>query len=450
MANVLLLMSDEHNPFFSSLHGNSVLNTPNMERLAERGCLFRNAYCPSPLCMPSRSAFATGKRVHQIQVYNNCTANLRSTYRSYGSLLREQGVYTVHAGKSHVYERIENMGLSKTLKPRETRNYPGDTEIGRNPLSIRHGASRRANAYGVREDAFKADTDVVDGALEWLMRQAPGLETPWMLAVNLQKPHFPLYATREHWERCRGELPSFGKECPSASHPYALDLRKHFETDGFTDEQVKNLRRGYKGCVSFVDEQLGRLAAALDEIGQTASTNVIYASDHGEMLGKFGLWWKCTLYEDAVRIPLIASGPDFPTGAVVDTPVDLLDLNASIFASVGARRPEDLSGSPLQEIPRNDRQRAVFSEYHGHGTRAGSFMIRKGNWKLIHYSAGPNQLFDLESDPDEQHNLISVNPKMAGKLGGELEKICSPDVEEARADDFIGEQLRIVKALAHR
>jgi choline-sulfatase len=163
------------------------------------------------------------------------------------------------------------------------------------------------------------------------------------------------------------------------------------------------------------------------------------------MLGKFGLWWKCSLYEDSVRIPLIAAGPDFAAGASVDTPVDLLDVQASIFRATGAVRPAEWAGLPLQDIPRQDPDRAVFSEYHGHGTRSGAYMIRKGDWRLIYYMEAPHQLFHLKDDPDELRNVYAEYPDKAQELERELRRICSPELENERAHRFQEEQWETVK-----
>jgi choline-sulfatase len=264
-----------------------------------------------------------------------------------------------------------------------------------------------------------------------------------VLAVNISNPHFPQYAYPELWDLYPdgGDLPAHGPDCASANHPYARDLRDHFETDLFSEEQTRGLRRGYLGCVTFVDRQLGRLLDALEESGQRADTDVIYTSDHGEMLGKFGMWWKCSLYEDSVRVPCIAAGPSYARGRRVSTPVTLHDVQAALFASVGAERPPDWVGEPLQGVPAEDPERAVFAEYHGHGTRASAYMVRKGRWKYIHYVAARDQLFDLEVDPDEVNNLHGARPDVAREMRRELERICSPEAENERAEAFIERQL---------
>jgi choline-sulfatase len=160
------------------------------------------------------------------------------------------------------------------------------------------------------------------------------------------------------------------------------------------------------------------------------------------MLGKFGLWWKRSLFEDSVRIPMIVAGPGFAAGRRVNTPVDLHDLQASLFRATGARRPAEWVGKPLQTMPQNDVRRVVFAEYQGGGTRASAFLIRQGRWKLLHNCAAPHQLFDLEADPEEVTNLAARRPEVVRKLEGELRKICSPEQENARAENYIARQLK--------
>jgi choline-sulfatase len=368
-------------------------------------------------------------------------------YPTYGGIMAEQGIHTVHIGKTHVYRNAIDLGFSDVILARDT-PVPGDANHGRTPLTIRQGAAERASQYGPVEEPFGRDVAVVDAAVEWITGEAPKKSLPWVLALNTNKPHFPHYVTRELWDMYpQGEdLPEYGAECESANHPYARDLRSHFETDMFTEEQVRGLRRGYLGCVTFVDRQLGRVLDALEETGQLEATNVIYTTDHGEMLGKFGMWWKCSLYEDSVRVPLIAAGPDFPGGVRVQTPVSLLDLQATLFRCVNADRPACWRGTPLQWIPMDDPERAVFGEYHGHGTRSAAFMIRQGRWKLIYCAKAPHQLFDLAEDPQELRNLAGKNPDKVAELERVLRGICDPERENERAHAFEREQLRAIAA----
>lgn len=443
--NFLLLLSDEHNPAFTSLAGHPEIQTPNLERLARRGVVFDNTYCPSPLCMPCRSSFMSGRRVQEIQCYNNCNVFLMD-HPSYGEVLHRQGVHSVHCGKTDVYRPTPELGFSELL-PFHDRQRGGDFNILRNPLSIREDGASRADGFGVKPNPYAGDIAKTDAALAWLREKAPALDKPWTLAVNLSKPHFPHFVTQEDWDLYPegGDLPRHGRDAESANHPYALDLRAHFQTDRFTDDQIRGLRRGYLGCVTFIDRQLGLLLDVLEQTGLADNTVIAYSSDHGEMLGKFGLWWKCSLYEDSVRVPLVVTGPGFPEGRRTRTPVDLLDLQASMFAATGAERPKDWTGTPLQEIPENDPNRAVFSEYHGHGTRSGGYVIRKGDWKLTYCMNAPHQLFHLAEDPEETVNLADRKPDKGRELEEELRTICSPESENDRAHQFVGRQIEALK-----
>ena len=449
MANTILLLSDEHNPRFSSPYGHPTIRTPNMERLAAGGVVFENACCPSPLCVPSRSAFMAGKRIHELQTYNNCRLEMRRDRPTWGRVLAERGVHTAHIGKTHVYDKGVNLGFSEMKLPWDGGSIEGqgDANIRRDPLAIREQAHLRAGNWGPKVDhSMEEDIEVMDAALEWLNGRAPGIEEPWVLSVNLHKPHFPHFAPQEFWDMYPdgGDLPAHGPEAESARHPYAQDLRAHFRADKFNEEQTRGLRRGYLAVVSWVDWQLGRILEALEKTGGLANTNVIYGADHGEMLGKFGMWWKCTLYEDSVRVPLIAAGPDFRKGARTATPVDLHDLRAMLFSAAGQSQPDLWLGTPLAEVPQRDDERVVFSEYHGHGTRSGAFMVRKGDWKLIYYMAAPHQLFNLAGDPDELNNLYATKPDKARELEAALREICSPEDENRRADEFIKGQLEAI------
>ena len=303
--------------------------------------------------------------------------------------------------------------------------------------------------YGPQAEPWSSDLERMEAALTWLTETAPTLKQPWVLAINLIKPHFPHYTNQELWDMYPqgADLPAYGPDLESANHPYARDLRDYFTTDVFSEADVRGLRRGYLGCVTFIDQQIGRLLDVLESNGLQDDTNFIYTSDHGDMLGKFGMWWKCSLYEDSVSVPCLAVGPDFEAGQTVTTPVDLFDVQATLFKSVGAERPAGWVGRPLQELAVNDRERVVFSEYHGHGTRASAYMVRQGDWKYIHYSAAPHQLFNLADDPHELNNLYAERPEIAKKLEAELRAICSPEDENERAEKKIKQQLASAKRL---
>ena len=435
MSNVIVFMSDEHNPRYSSPYGHAFVDTPNMQWLADNGTVFEHAYCPSPLCVPSRSAFLTGKRVHAVGAYGNNRLGIPPETHGLGAVLGEQGVHTVFIGKVHAYRPVAELGFSETIEAHDL-GWGFDKGQQRRPLAVREGAAARFERYGPHDPPWKNDVVYMDAAVDWLLTRAARMDRPWVLYVNLVKPHFPHYCTEELWDRYRdhGDLPEHGIEAETAEHPYAYDLRRHFELDGIQEHEIRGLRRGYYACVTFIDQQLGRLLSALVEADLASSTNLVYTSDHGEMLGKFGLWWKCNLLEDAARIPCIAAGPDFGSGTRVATPVDLHDLQASVFSLTGSAHPETWHGVPLERLPTQDPDRVVFSEYHGHGTRAGSFMVRQGDWKLIHNIEAEDQLFDLGNDPEELDNRVAADSGKAEELFSALAGICDPQAEHRGAE----------------
>ena len=444
--NVLILKSDEHNPRISAAEGHPFARTPNMQRLARMGTLYDSCYCPSPLCAPSRSSFMSGRPVHEIQTYNNSMVVPHPAYPSYGKVLNEQGVETVHVGKVDAYRPPEKLGFAEMLGT-DFRGR-GDTYISRDPLAVRNDADKRAQGYGVKDtkqEAFGRDVESMAEALRFLDSRAPKLARPWTMEINLNAPHFPHHVTQELWDMYASDadLPEYGEETESARHQYARDLRRHFGTDAM-EPVIREHRRGYFGRVTWVDRQLGRLLDALETNGLMERTSVVYTSDHGEMLGKFGMWWKGSMYEDSLRVPLIAAGPGFDQGVRTSTPVTQWDLQASLFEATGANRPENWMGEPLQHVSADDPERTAFAEYHGHGTRASAFAVRQGPWKYIHNANAPDQLYDLQSDPDETRNLAETDKVKVAQMERALREYCDPEREHVRAKRFIRHQLDAV------
>jgi choline-sulfatase len=441
-AGAVWFLSDEHNAAISSPYGHRRVRTPNMARLAAAGTVYESCYTPSPLCLPARSALMSGRRVHEIQTYSNCNLDLTCPDPvSYAAVLGAAGVHTAYVGKTDVYAPPEDLGFTEMILG-GARKAPGDSNHRRNPMAVRPGGAARGDGFGSRPDPFRSDLARVDAAVDWLRTTAPGLEDPWLLVINTSKPHFAHTVTPALWEEYAdaADLPAHGADSESGRHPHAVGLRRHFETDGFTEAQVRGLRRGYYGCVSFVDAQLGRILDTIEET-HLRDTAVVYGSDHGEMLGEFGLWWKCSLHEASTRVPCIAAGPGFGAGARVRTPMDLHDVRAGLMAHLGVDQPAGWTGIPVQDLAGDDPGRVAFSEYHGHGATASAYMVRRRRWKLIHYIDAPDQLFDLRSDPEELVNRAGDEPSLVDELHRELTAICDPAVENERAESFISSQL---------
>ncbi len=435
MTNVILLMSDEHNPKYSSTYGHPFVHTPNLDRLAAQGTVYESAYCPSPLCVPSRSAFMTGRWVHEIQRYNNCKV-IEGRFPSYGGVLAEQGVHTAYIGSAaNLYRDPHQLGFSELRLVNVTPRSLSPASIrGTVPRPV---APRTKAESGGRPDRFAEDIGFVDEAVDWLTETAPRLGRPWTVTINVHPPHPPYTADPAGWDRYgdHGDLPRYGADHPAAQHQYTQDLRGHGGWD-YPDELVRKLRAGYYAAISYVDAELGRVMDAVEHAGLTDDTVIMYTTDHGEMLGRYGIWGKCSLVEDSVRIPIVAAGPGFAAGTRVRTPVSLLDLQAALFHAVGADRPADWRGSPLQLVAADDHERVTFAEYHGHGVRGGGFLIRRGRWKLLYHCAAPHQLFDLAADPDELDDVWDARPDIVAELTAELHAICDPVAVDRDAQQF--------------
>ena len=441
MRNFILLMSDQHNPKVSSPYGHPFIHTPNMERLAQLGTVYESAYCASPLCVPSRSAFMTGRWPHETKIFNNCKV-FEHEYPSYGGVLAEQGVHTVFiGGAANLYRDPFALGFSE-LHGVHRRPKSLSKDFCRSPVPMRDTGAP-ATPCGPKDGARAREIRDVDRAIEWLKTTAPSLGTPWVLTITIHAPHPPLEAPPEFWNMYEelADLPEYGAGEHSANHPYAQDLRRYQRADDVTEEKARRMRQGYYALVTHVDRQIGRLMDAWLELGLAENTVLAYTSDHGEMLGKFGMWFKSSLYEDSVRVPLIVAGPGFAAGRRVRTPVSHLDLQAAIFETVGAERPASWAGEPLQDVADGDAERVVFAEYHGHGTRSGAFMIRQGDWKLLYNMQAPHQLFNLKEDPEELRDVWQAEREVASQLEKELRKVCDPEEVNALAHEWEARQL---------
>lgn len=455
--NVLLIKSDEHNPKISGPYGHSFVKTPNMNLLAQRGVVFENSYCNSPLCLPSRSSFMAGRYVHEIQTYNNSNI-FQYDYSTHGKLLSDHGVYTVLIGKVDVYNHSSTLGFDEVMLPKD-RRQPGDINISRSPLCLRPNGSGHQVYYGTElpphgDEAknFLKDDKKVDMAINWINTKGVGLNKPWYLEVNLYAPHYPHLVTEQMWEHYRNhaDLPEYGPNAKTSQHPYMQDFKKHFETESFSEENTRGLRRGYYGCVTQVDDQIGRVVEALKTSGQLDNTVIIYTSDHGEMLGKFGLWWKGVLLEDSVRVPLLIAGPGFEKSSRFKSCVDQLDLQATIFDIFQVPMPENRQGHSLLGRDDDYDNTVVFAEYQGHGVRGSSFMIRRGDFKYIWYYKAPAQLFNLKSDPDELNNLAQTMPEKVQEMDQILHRFCDPQEQQEKSEAYIQQQLRAAQKYKSR
>jgi choline-sulfatase len=458
-ANLLFILSDEHSRRVLGCYGHETIRTPNLDRLAQRGVRFSDAYTNSPICVPARASLATGRYPHQIRFWDNAIA-YNGSVPSWHHRLRDAGHEVVSIGKLHFRSADDDNGFSEEVMPLHINDGIGDP-MGwlRDPLPVRKATLRLARDAGRGDSSYQDyDRKITDAAVDWLKAHAGApRDKPWALFVSLVCPHFPLIARPEFYGLYPEDsvpLPPLRGPERGTDHPYIAALRQcQIYQQGFADEaNVRRAIAAYFGLVSFTDHNVGRLLAALDAAGLAETTRVIYSADHGDNLGTRELWGKSTMYEESAGVPLIVAGPGLPEGIVCREPVSLADCFPTALAWTGVPpQPEDrdLPGLPLDDVVRTAPKRTVLSEYHATGAATGAFMIRKGPFKFVYYVGMVPQLFDLGADPQETRDLAQ-EPRYQGLVADcerELRAVVDPEAADALAK---GDQRARIEAFGGR
>ncbi|MBK6600856.1 MAG: sulfatase-like hydrolase/transferase [Betaproteobacteria bacterium] len=444
--NLLILMSDEHNPKVMGCAGNEIIRTPNLDALAREGTRFTSAYTTCPICVPARASFAVGKYVHQIGYWDNADA-YDGAIPSWHHRLRDRGHEVVSIGKLHFRGAPgDDHGFTTEIVPMHVIDGIGDVKgLVRENIPRRRGGDKMARLAGPGESPYTVyDRDIAARAQIWLHEAAKRVhDKPWVLFVSFVAPHFPLTAPPEwYYQYADRDLPlpkQYGHDV-RPHHPFLDDYARVVDYDRhFRDrDDIQRALAGYYGLVSATDEHIGHVLAALRQSGLEGATRVLYTSDHGDNLGARGLWGKSTFFEESAGVPLILAGDGIPAGIERATPVSLVDVYPFVFECVGATAPDDreLPGISLAALAAGQvPDRAVVSEYHATTSVAGAYMLREGDFKYVHYVAYPAQLYDLQRDPEELHD-VAGEPAYAetlARLRRRLLEILDPDEVDARA-----------------
>jgi choline-sulfatase len=454
--NLLIIMSDQHSRGMLGCYGHPVVTTPNLDELAACGTRFTACWTPSPVCIPARAAFATGKYINQIGFWDNADP-YDGSIPSWHHELRNAGHHVVSVGKLHFSSEKDDCGFSESIVPMHVVEGKGDLlGLIRDDLPVRGAAYKMARMAGPGESPYtQYDREIASRAQIWLREEArKHTDKPWVLFVSFVSPHYPLTAPPEHFYRYFDDpdlpMPLFYSRNERPDHPFIRDYATAFNFDDYFEGPV-DVRRavaGYYGLCSFMDEQAGKVLGALQSSGQANDTCVIYTSDHGDAVGKRGLWGKSTLYEETAGVPLIVAGGGFSPGHVVHTPASLVDIYPFIVDCVGAACADvaqpDRPGISIARLADGEQpNRSVLSEYHGMGSTTGAFAIRRGPYKYVHYVKYAPQLFDLASDPDERNDL-SADPRFGQILAeceAKLRELLSPEEVDARAKRRQADQL---------
>lgn len=432
--NILFLHSDEHSYRFLSSRpadrGGEPCRTPTLDRLAAQGVFFENAYSQMPLCTPSRISMLTGRHSHLCAAWTNMSI-LDPELPTFGSHLSEAGYATAAVGKMHIGGSAQFAGFDH----RPYGDFGGPCAHQPDPLRP-PSVPKDAPGSSLRNRTLDADiSDIPEGLLQenvvvrestsWIREHRhANPDTPWLLYATFSRPHFPLTAPRRFFDRYYPEgvnAPHVGPTGDSADHPMTQGAIEGFRTNEIGEEEGRKARAAYFAAVDFLDEILGDFLTILERDGSLDNTVIVYTSDHGEMCGEHGLWWKNTWHEASAHVPLIISTPGHRRGereaSHVTQAVSLADCFPTLCGLAGVEPPGAMDGIDLSEAIRGgacdelDSRQGVITESlsnrWGEGTEFR--MLTSSRYKYIAFRDCDDLAFDLQNDPDEQVNLLK-NP----------------------------------------
>jgi choline-sulfatase len=419
--NLLLVMADQLGAHAVPAYGNTVVDAPHLDELGRDGVVFDNAYCNSPLCAPSRASMMTGQLPSRIGVYDNA-AELPSSVPTIAHHLRARGYQTCLVGKMHFIGADQLHGFEERLT---TDFYPAGLDW--TPDWDRPSADRlpwyhdmsSVLSPGVGEVTLQTDFD--DEVAFRTARKLTDLarsddRRPFLLVASFTHPHDPWEIPARYWsryDRARIALPSVPRIPLAELDPHSRRVRQMCGGDDLevSDHAIRTARRAYLASVSYVDDRIGQVLAALDLVGLREDTIVVVTADHGEMLGERGLWYKMNFFEPSARVPLIVTAPTrFPARRVA-RPVSLVDILPTLVEIASGEPfspPEPIDGASLLPLLLGEEGGGpddVAGEYLAEGAVAPVVMILRRALKFVHSPADPDQLYDLSTDANELRNL---------------------------------------------
>ena len=417
--NFLILMADQLTARALPAYGNRVAKTPHIDALAGGGVVFDSFYCNSPLCAPSRFSMLSGRQISAIGAYDNA-AEFPAQVPTFAHYLRRDGYRTVLSGKMHFCGADQLHGFEERLT---TDIYPADfgwtpdwTRFDERPSWYHSMDSVTQAGPCTRTNQIDFDDDAVFQARQKLFDMARSKDgRPFCMVASMTHPHDPYVIPQRYWDRYSAldiDLPRVSMP-PDELDPHSRRLRHVCGLDlaQVNEAQIRAARRAYYGAVSYVDEQIGTLLAALADARFAENTIVLLVADHGDMLGERGLWYKMSFFEPACRIPLIVHAPArFKPRRVANSAslVDLLPTLCELAGVTPADYATPLDGNSLVPQLAGDAGRdEVIGEYLAEGAIAPLVMIKRGRYKFVHSPADPDQLYDLLADPDEVRNLAA-------------------------------------------
>lgn len=415
-------MTDQHSKHVLGAYGNDLVRTPNLDRLASQGVRFDSAYCPAPLCVPSRMSFMTSRLASRNRALDN-SAMLSSSIPTWATSLTIAGYETALIGRMHFQGPDQHHGFEKRVCGEFSAGYPGGKTLGGPGFTVfprsTTGQSRiAAEIAGRGIGSYQwMDREVTERACSYLMnRGADGDERPFAAVVGYLLPHCPFVGEAELFDYYydRVEIPSIEDNQPETIVRFRRD--RDILDPPLDEERIRVAKAAYYAMCESIDRMIGQVLDALEKSGNAENTVVVYTSDHGEMIGDHGCFWKSSYYEGSVGVPMIVRYPGMaPEDVSTDGIVNLYDLGPT-FCDIAATDEMPLvdgrSILPLFQRPLETAEYrqtiSEFVDFRGPSGPRSSRMLRSGRWKYWRYfdeERLPPVLFDLETDPGEINNL---------------------------------------------
>jgi choline-sulfatase len=424
--NILIFMVDQLNGTLFPDGPADWLHAPNLKKLAARSTRFQNAYTASPLCAPARAAFMSGQLPSATGVYDNA-AEFTASIPTYAHHLRRAGYQTCLSGKMHFVGPDQMHGFEERLT---TDIYPADfgwTPDYRKPgerIDWWYHNMGSVTGSGVAEisNQMEYDDEVAYNATRKVYDYSRGKDDrPWCMTVSFTHPHDPYVARKKYWdlyEDCEHLLPTVPamKYEDHDTHSKRIFDANDWRSFDISEDDIKRSRRAYFANISYLDDKIGEVMEALEATRQEAI--IMFVSDHGDMLGERGLWFKMSFFEGSARVPMMICAPDMEAG-LITTPVSNIDVCPTLCDLAGVDMSEVepwTTGQSIKPMGQGvERTEPVAMEYAAEASYAPMVSLRYGKWKYNRCKLDPDQLFDLEADPHELTNLADA-PAHQGTL----------------------------------
>lgn len=406
--NIVVIMSDQHNKKVLGCYGDNIVRTPNLDRLASEGIKFNSAYCPSPLCVPSRMSFLTSCMPSQNMVWTNAHI-LDSEKRTWPDYLNDAGYETFLIGRMHFIGPDQKHGFQDRVKGDLLASWDNIPSVS----CGQRGASVRVAGKGVSQYIWY-DSMISEEACSFLKEYASGnQENPFAAVIGFLQPHSPYVAPEElfnyYYEKLGDEV--------SSEYDLPEQVKRHIGLHDFSNiskDEIRSAKAAYYAMCENMDSLIGDIINTIDESGLADNTLIVYCSDHGDMLGEHGCWFKSTHYEGSAGVPLIMRYKGIISEGVESNHVcNLADLGATFVDLAGENKMVSCAGkslAPLFDGINDNWGDETFCELVNDKSYPGipSKMIRSGKYKLwttVYPDSELDVMFDLEADPDENNNL---------------------------------------------